>query len=200
MARDSRGRRSAQTALYLIAQAFVRWMAPVLSFTAEEVWQFLPDTSAPSVFLTTWDAELPRLPDTVAMNASFFEKMRAVRDAVNKQIEAERNANRLGSALEAEVVLYADANLKSLLDSLENELRFLLITSSACVKAEHEAPLDAVVTDVAGLRLIIHPTMHAKCDRCWHRREDVNKHADYPGLCSRCVENEAGPCEIRRFA
>jgi isoleucyl-tRNA synthetase len=200
MARDSRGRRSAQTALYFIAEAFVQWMAPVLSFTAEEIWQYLPESSAPSVFLTTWGAKLPRLPETLSMNAHFFEKMRAVRDAVNKQIEAERNAGRLGSALEAEVVLYADANLKPLLDSLENELRFLLITSSASVKAEHDAPLDAVVTEVPGLRLMIHPTTHAKCDRCWHRREDVNQNTDYPGLCSRCVENVAGPGETRRFA
>lgn len=200
MKHDSLGRRSAQTALYHIASAFVRWMAPILSFTAEEIWQHLPGTPSPSVFLTTWDTGLPLLPASMPMNAVFFEKIRAVRDAVNKQIEAERNAGHLGSALEAEVVLYADAALKPILDALGEELRFVLITSSATVKAEHDAPLNAVVTEVPGLRLVISATTHAKCDRCWHRRDDVNTNIDYPGLCSRCVENVAGPGEVRRFA
>lgn len=200
MAKDSRGRRSAQTALYHIVHAFVRWMAPILSFTAEEVWQFIPGKTEPSVLLTTWMTNLPLLPASMPMNPDFWQKMQSVREAVNKEIENQRNAGKLGSALEAEVVLYAGAQLKPQLELLKNELRFVLITSSACVKGEHEAPLDAVLTDVAGLRLVVTPTTHQKCERCWHRREDVNTNQDYPGLCGRCVENVAGTGEVRQFA
>lgn len=200
MSENSRGRRSAQTALYHILQAFVRWMAPILSFTAEEIWQLMPVKTESSVFLTTWYQSLPMLPASMPMNPDYWKKMQQIREAVNKEIENQRNAGRLGSALEAEVVLYAGASLKSSLDQLEDELRFVLITSSASVKAEHDAPLDAVLTDIPGLRLVVRPTTHEKCDRCWHRREDVNADTSYPGLCGRCVQNVGGAGEKRCFA
>lgn len=199
MPTNSCGRRSAQTALFYIVNAFVRWMAPMMSFTAEEVWQFVPGKSAQSVFLTHW-YDLPAgLPDD-SMDETYWEKIRTVRDAVNKEIENQRNAGKLGSALEAEVTLYCGPNLKQQLDKLEDELRFILITSYAKVMPEHQAPLDAIMTEVPGLLLKITATTFEKCERCWHRREDVNEDAAYPGLCARCVMNVSGTGEIRNYA
>lgn len=200
MQANSRGRRSAQSALYHIAHAMVRWMAPIMSFTADEIWHYLPGDREASVLLTTWYDQLAVLPETDEFNIAYWEKIRAVRDAVNKEIENQRNANKIGSALEAEVTLYCAPNLKAQLDVIENELRFILITSSAKVIAEHAGPVDTVVTDVPGLSLIIEPTLYAKCDRCWHRRADVDANKEYPGLCGRCVENVAGAGEVREFA
>lgn len=200
MAENSLGRRSAQTALYHIIHAFVRWMAPIMSFTAEEIWQYIPGKHAESVLLTTWYDKLASLSDVETMNQDYWEKIRAVRDAVNKEIENQRNAGKVGSALEAEVNLYSGAHLKANLDALENELRFVLITSAAQVIPEHNGPLDVVMTDVPGLALKVEPTSQPKCERCWHRRKDVGVNPNYPGLCGRCVENVAGPGEVREFA
>lgn len=200
MATNSIGRRSAQTALYHIAHALVRWLAPILSFTAEEIWRYLPGVKEESVLLTTWYEELAPLPEFEVMNAEFWEKIRLVRDAVNKEIEKQRGENKMGSALEAEVTLYCGPHLKNQLDALEDELRFVLITSAAKVVAEHAGPVDPIATDVAGLSLSVVATIQPKCERCWHRRSDVNKNAQYPGLCGRCVENVAGPGEERHYA
>ncbi len=198
MQTNSRGRRSAQTALYHIAHALVRWMTPILSFTAEEIWQYLPGKKEESVLLTTWYTNLAKLPDDIDMNDAYWEKIHAVRDAVNKEIENQRNAGKIGSALEAEVFLYCAPGLKTILDKLGDELRFVLITSYAKVIAEQ--PVDAVLTDVPGLSLKIAATSYAKCERCWHRREDVGANKEYPGLCGRCVINVAGTGEEREYA
>lgn len=200
MAKDSIGRRSAQTALYHIINALVRWMAPIMSFTAEEIWQYMPGKKPESVFHTEWYDQLATLPADELMNEAYWEKIHAVRDAVNKEIENLRNAGKLGSALEAEVNLYCGPGLQHLLQALENELRFVLITSYANVIPEHAGPIDTIVTDVPGLALKIAATNFAKCERCWHRREDVGANPDYPGICSRCVENIAGGGEVRHFA
>lgn len=200
MAKDSRGRRSAQTALYHIVHAFVRWIAPVLSFTADEIWGYIPGVKSDSVLLNQWYQDLAVLDEEAVMNAAFWDKVRAVRDAVNKEIEAQRNNGKVGSALEAEVTLYCGTSVKPLLDALQNELRFILITSAATVMADSNAPLDAVVTEVPGLSLQVRATQNAKCERCWHRTSDVNTNAEYPGICGRCVENIAGGGEVRQYA
>ena len=150
--------------------------------------------------LTTWYTDLAMLPIDDMMNQSYWEKIRAVRDAVNKEIENQRNAGKIGSALEAEVHLYCAPNVKEQLDALQNELRFVLITSFAKVIAEHAGPVDTVSTDVPGLSLKIEATSNPKCERCWHRRADVGANLDYPGLCGRCVDNVAGKGEEREYA
>lgn len=200
MATNSRGRRSAQTALYHIVNALVRWMAPVMSFTAEEIWQYIPGKKLESVFLNNWYTDLAELPQDEFMSQAYWEKIRAVRDAVNKEIENQRSAGKIGSALEAEVYLYCGPNLRQQLDALGDELRFVLITSFAKVIAEHSGPLDTIVTDVPGLALKVEPTTQPKCERCWQRRPDVGANPAYPGICGRCVENITGPGEVRNFA
>lgn len=200
MAKESLGRRSAQTALYHIAHALVRWMAPITSFTAEEIWQFIPGKDEDSIFLTTWYDKLAELPDDLDMNRAYWEKIRTVRDAVNKEIENQRNAGKIGSALEAEVYLYCAPHLQKLLDALGNELRFVLLTSFAKVVPEHAGPIDTVTTEVPGLSLKIEATKNSKCERCWHRRADIGINPQYPGICERCVENVAGVGEVRKYA
>jgi isoleucyl-tRNA synthetase len=200
MAADSRGRRSAQSALYHIVNAFVRWMAPVMTFTAEEIWQYIPGVTVESVLLSGWYQGLPALSQDDEMNEDYWLKILLVRDAVNKEIEAQRNAGKIGSALEADVTLYCGSTIKPALDALENELRFVLITSGATVLPDSNAPLDAVATEVAGLSLQVKTTTNAKCERCWHRCADVSANTDYPGLCGRCVMNVAGPGEARYYA
>jgi isoleucyl-tRNA synthetase len=201
MQTNSLARRSTQTALYHIVEALVRWMAPILSFTAEEIWQYIPGKRNESVFLNTWYTDLPALQDSDSMNQLYWEKVRLVRDAVNKQIENCRNNGKIGSALEAEVHLYCESELKAQLDYLEDELRFVLITSKAKVQlADSHLENDVTQTDVPGLWVKVIPLEVLKCERCWHRRMDVGKNPAHATLCLRCVENVDGSGEVRKFA
>lgn len=198
---DSLPRRSAQTAMYHIIEALVRWMAPILSFTAEEIWQYIPGKRNESVFLNTWYEDLPKMGDDEIMDSSYWEEIRQVRDAVNKEVESQRNAGNLGAALEADVDLYCEPHLKKRLDMLGNELRFILITSGAKVFPLNSQHIHGVVkTEISGLSVKVTPVTYQKCERCWHRREEVGQLADHPTLCARCVENVVGEGEARKFA
>jgi isoleucyl-tRNA synthetase len=197
---NSLPRRSTQTAMFHIIEALVRWLAPILSFTAEEIWQYIPGPRNESVFLNTWYTSFPVLAKDVRMNHAYWEKLRLVRDAVNKEIEKLRHEGKLGSPLEAEVHLYCEPPLKMDLDALENELRFVLITSSTKVHLADKDMDELVATDVPGMWLKVMPLTVAKCERCWHRRSDVGFDPHYPTLCLRCVENVSGKGEVRKYA
>jgi isoleucyl-tRNA synthetase len=203
---DSIPRRSAQTAMYHVVEALVRWFAPVMSFTAEEIWQHIPGKRAASVFLSMWH-ELPPVSCADSevgrdMDADYWERVITVREAVSKELEKLRISGGIGSSLDAEVDLYADAQTAGLLRALEDELRFVLITSYARVHDDADRPADAVTADVPGLQLGLQvvPSKHPKCVRCWHHREDVGSDPDHPELCGRCVENVEGEGEQRRYA
>jgi isoleucyl-tRNA synthetase len=200
--RDSVARRSAQTALYHIVEAMTRWLAPILSFTAEEIWRNLPGPRGPSVFLTTWYTGLFAVGDDEPLNAACWDRLIDVREAASKELEKLRVAGGIGSGLDAEVDLYGDGELAVDLGRLGDELRFFLITSCARVHPLAAKPEDAVETSVNGQPLAIRvaPSAHAKCVRCWHHREDVGRNADHPELCGRCVENAFGAGEDRKFA
>lgn len=200
MQEKSLGRLSAQTALFHIVHALSRWMMPILSFTAEEIWEHIPGKHEASILLTEWYDGLQSLKEDESMNRSFWVKIQAVRDAVNKEMERLRALQKLGSALEAHVALYCAPHLRKELAQLEDELKFILITSSATVKAEHEGPLDMICTDVPGLSLVITPSTDPKCERCWHRPEDIGKDHTHPTLCGRCILNISGEGETRRYA
>ncbi len=197
---DSNARRSAQTALYCIADAMVRWIAPILSFTAEEIWENLPGERADSVFLVEWAKDLPRLDSGAAMGRAFWQRIMEVRGAVNREMEAQRAAGRLRGSLDAEVTLYCADALRATLDELGDELRFALITSAAALAPLADAPADATATDIDGLRLSVQVSSHAKCERCWHHSADVGQHSAHPTLCGRCVLNVDGAGERRHFA
>jgi isoleucyl-tRNA synthetase len=197
---DSVARRSCQSALFHIAEALVRWIAPILAFTAEEIWQFLPGERNQSVMLNTWYEGLVELPQDAGFDRAYWEQVMAVKTAVNKELENLRAAKAIGGSLQAEVTLFAEDALAASLARLGNELRFVLITSTAAIAPLASAPVDAVETEVAGLKLRILKSGHAKCARCWHHREDVGAHAAHPELCGRCVDNIEGPGEVRHYA
>ena len=197
-------RRSAQTAMYHIAEAMVRWLAPVLSFTAEEIWTHLPGTRAASVFHSTWHT-LPKVPaDSIDWDALI-----ALRSAVARELERLRDAGAIGAPLEARVELFCEAADHARFSALGDELRFLFITSEASVERiasaadrERLVGLGAVAAqaDPAGVLLRVTPTTAPKCVRCWHRREDVGSSAEHPELCGRCIGNLEGPGEARHYA
>lgn len=197
---DSLARRSAQTALYHIIQALVRWCAPILSFTAHEIWQEIPQAGAESVFLTEWYQGLATLPEDEnqpLLTRAYWQQVMAVKTAVNKEIEEARTRKEVGSGLSAEVTLYVAPELKARLALLADELRFVLITSSATLSDQNG---EGQVTDVVGLNVKVTPSTYTKCVRCWHYRADVGSHAEHPEVCARCVENVAGQGEVRHFA
>ncbi len=200
---NSLARRSCQTALYHMAEAISRWIAPVLSFTAEEIWENLPGERVESVFLAEW-YELPATNSSDVMGDAFWTTCLAVRQDVNKAMEAERAAGNIRGSLDASVVLYVSDELKALLATLGDELRFVLITSGAELASIADAPADASAHvrtgEIEGLKVTVSASEAEKCERCWHRRDDVGSHAEHPTLCGRCVTNVAGDGETRHFA
>ncbi|WP_202758332.1 isoleucine--tRNA ligase [Delftia acidovorans] len=178
----SLARRSAQTALHQITHAMLRWMAPFLSFTAEEAWKVFGDSE--SIFLETY-TDLPAGDEALLAK---WARLREIRDVVNKDIEAVRTEGRVGSSLQAEVSVSAQPEDLALLQSLGDDLKFVFITSAA--EALAGEALQAAVT----------PSSHAKCDRCWHYRADVGINPEHPSLCGRCDSNLHGAGEERHKA
>jgi isoleucyl-tRNA synthetase len=196
-AADSRARRSAQTAMYHIAESMVRWLAPVLSFTAEEIWRFLPGEHSESVFLETWHA-VPETPSDSIDWASLIQ----LRTDVVRGLEKLRDAGSIGAPLDAEVDVYCAPDEYARFNALGEELRFLFITSQARVHEVAAPPDEAVLatsTGRGGVWISMKPASDPKCVRCWHRRPDVGKYPEHPELCGRCVTNVEGPGEQRKF-
>ncbi len=193
---DSVARRSCQTALYHIAEALVRWMAPILSFTADEVWGYLPGEREKYVFTGEWYEGLFGLADSEAMNDAFWDELLKVRGEVNKVIEQARADKKVGGSLEAAVTLYAEPELSAKLTALGDELRFVLLTSGATVADYNDAPADAQQSEVLkGLKVALSKAEGEKCPRCWHYTQDVGKVAEHAEICGRCVSNVAGDGE-----
>ena len=182
----SLARRSAQTAMHHIAEAMVRWLAPILSFTAEEIWQHLPGPHGASVFHAVWH-EFPALP----ADGIDWDVLLALRGEVARELERLRGAGDIGAPLEAEVEIRCPPAELQRLGALGAELRFFLITSAATLIA------DPAVTATT---IKVTPTTAPKCVRCWHRLPDVGTHAEHPELCGRCVSNVEGAGEERRHA
>ncbi|WP_392552869.1 isoleucine--tRNA ligase [Orbus wheelerorum] len=195
---DSVARHSCQTALYHIVQAMVRWIAPVLSFTADEIWQYLPIDNKPEfVFADEWYQGLFTLADSEKMNSQYWGHILQIRDEVNKVLEQGRNDKVIGGSLEASVTLYADEALFAALSSLQNELRFVLLTSQAIVKPLAQATANAISTEIEGLKIELDKAQGDKCPRCWHYTVD-NEPTTH--LCKRCDTNIHGNGEVRQFA
>ena len=185
--RDSAARRSAQSALHHITQILLRLMAPILSFTAEEAWEVLNPGREESVFFHTWDGVLPPQAGEEALMVK-WARLREIRALVQKSLEELRQGGGIGSSLQAEVSLAAPEGDRALLESLGDDLRFVLITSTASVEPG------------SSLAVRVTPSAHAKCDRCWHYREDIGADPRHPAICGRCVSNIEGPGEERRHA
>ncbi|RXD90795.1 class I tRNA ligase family protein, partial [Xanthomonas perforans] len=189
MAEDARGRRSAQSAMYHVAEAFVRWIAPVLSFTAEELWGYLPGQHVDNVLFATWYDGLAPLPADAALTGADFDKLLVLREQVAKVLEPMRANGAIGAALEAEITVAADAQTAARWQPLAEELRFLFISGDVTVTA---ASTDDIFVSAQ-------PTTKAKCVRCWHHQASVGSDPRHPELCSRCVSNIEGPGEQRRW-
>ena len=197
---DSLARRSAQTALFDILEALVRWITPILSFTADEIWRCMPGERTQTVFAATWYEGLAELPADAALGRDFWDLAMQLKTAVNRELERARNAGIVGGSLEAEVQLFCDAPLASQIARLGQELRFVLISSAASIHPASDAPPEAVGTELPGLQLLVRPAPGTKCVRCWHRLEDVGSHAAHPELCGRCIDNVDGAGEVRQYA
>ena len=191
MGEDSRGRRSAQSAMFRIAEAFVRWIAPVLSFTADEMWSHLPGERAGNVLFATWYDGLAPLGGDAALSASDMDGLLALREQVAKVLEPMRAAGEIGAALDAEIELRCGVAEQNRLAPLADELRFLFISGDVRVVPDAEAK------GVVGV--FAQATTKAKCVRCWHRRGDVGADPRHPELCMRCVSNIEGPGETREW-
>ncbi|CDH25777.1 isoleucine--tRNA ligase [Xenorhabdus bovienii] len=197
---DGLARRSCQSALYHIAEALVCWMAPILSFTADEVWNELPGNRAQYVFTEEWYDGLFGLADGADMNDTFWAELLEVRGEVNKVLEQARADKHIRSSLEAAVTLYADEALVEKLNKLSDELRFVLLTSQIEVATYAAAGNDAQQTELKGLKVAFHKADGEKCPRCWHYAKNVGLVAEHAELCGRCVTNVAGNGEERKFA
>ncbi|MBT4256968.1 MAG: isoleucine--tRNA ligase, partial [Gammaproteobacteria bacterium] len=197
---DSVARRSTQTALYHILEMFSRLIAPILSFTGDEIWKSIPGERAESVFLSNFSESEAEYPESAELNDAFWQKLMAVKTAVNKELEAKRAEKSVGASLSAEVDLYCDSQTAEILNRLGSELRFVLIVSRVGVSPLEEAPATAIASEADGLKIVVKASDHEKCERCWHHREDVGSDAKHPELCQRCVENIEGEGEYRSFA
>jgi len=194
----SPARRSAQTVLLHIAEAMTRWIAPILSFTADEIWKLLPGDRSQTVFIQTWYPVPAVSSNDVA--ADDWTTLLAAREAVKKELETLRAAGTIGSALDADVALYAEAEAEAALAKVGDELRFWFITSDATTQPLSLKPATASEAKLANGQTIwisATATSAEKCGRCWHRRPDVGTHAAHPALCGRCVANVDGSGEAR---
>jgi len=191
---DSLARRSAQSALFHISHAMVRWLAPILSFTAEEIWQFLPGSSNESIFLQTWYEGLE-----AKFNNHSIDVSRDINSHLRKELEEMRRDKIIGSSLDAEVDIYCeDENYQALLE-MKDELRFVFITSDAKVHPLKDKPVNAKDIDKS-LAILVRKSEYEKCDRCWHHRPEIGQNILHKDLCSRCIENVTGDGETRIFA
>ena len=194
MREDSPGRRSAQSAMYRIAEAFARWVAPILSFTADEMWQHLPantDTGPREghVLFATWYEGLAPLPQDAPLDGARFDRLLALREQVSKVLEPMRASGEIGAALEAEVSIECAADDVTWLAPLADELRFLFISGDVQVSTGAGT----------GMHVRAQASGKSKCVRCWHHRADIGAHAAHPELCGRCVSNVEGVGEERHW-
>lgn len=185
---NSRSRRSAQTALHHVTHTLLKLLAPILSFTIEEAWADLHGSiDTPSIFTELFHtAPAPADADTLAPR---WLRLREIRAEAMREIETVRGRGEIGSSLAAELDVTAEGEDLALLQGLGDDLRFVLIVSRA-----------AVHSGTGSVRIEVHASTHAKCDRCWHHREDVGHAPEYPGLCGRCVDNLYGAGEPRSHA
>jgi isoleucyl-tRNA synthetase len=194
---DSAPRRSAQTALNHVAQAMVRWLAPILSFTAEEAWGYLPGIPNESVFLNTWHQFPAGAERILPVDWPSFISLKA---DVARELERLRGLGSIGSSLEADVTVFVPEALAPHFEKMHDELRFLLITGQAEVATTAAIPASAVKATQEDVWIEVKPSSHLKCVRCYQLRSDVGSNPQHPEICARCVLNVEGPGEERRFA
>ena len=197
--RDSLSRRSAQTAMYHILESLVRWIAPVLSYTAEEIWAVMPGDRVDSVLMAEWYDGLFGLDDG-AYDAAFWKETMGLINTVNEAIEPLRMDKVIRGSLEATVHIQPRNEFhRKFLEKWDDELRFILIVSEASIEAD-ETVVPANCYETPDYFVWIEKNTDEKCVRCWHQRADVGQSEEHPELCERCIENVTGAGEMRRLA
>lgn len=197
----SHARRSCQSAMYLIVNALIRWIAPILSFTSQEAYEQLPGyQKGEYIFTKYWYDKLSSLEPNSEFSHEYWQRILTIKNEVNKAIEQVRNNGLIGGSLEAEVTIYTNEAIAKDLLALQDELKFVLITSQVTVLVQ-KAPADAIVSEQIEASFVIKKSSYHKCERCWHYEEDVGSNPSHPTLCSRCIENiESEHGEKRSFA
>ena len=196
---DSLPRRSAQTALYHIAEAFVRWIAPILSFTAHEIWGYMPGDRQQSVFVAEWHP-LPRLTTEEQIDKGDWEIILQAKEAINKVLEAQRVEGVIKGSLQADIQLFAGPEIYQSLAKLGSELRFVTITSKAQLMPLQQVSGTAQDSTLDQLKIVVDRSVANKCVRCWHFIDDVGSHDQHPHICGRCIENIGTEGEVRQYA
>lgn len=192
---NSRERRSSQTAMYYIINALVRWIAPILSFTADEIWNQLPGKNTKYVFTEEWFNQLFDLNEHDVFNYQFWKFIIEIKNEVNKFLEEEIHDKNISHALEADLTLYVTTKLKDKLNVLGNELKFIFLTSKVQIKLYDKAPKNSKKsTNISFFKIFIKKIKGQKCPRCWHYSLK-----DHHKICSRCIENTIGNGEKRVF-
>ena len=189
-AKDSLTRKSAQTVLQTITRSMLQWMAPFLSFTAEEAWQIFAHRTADQTTIFTSEYQAIQTSDTGDALIQKWTEIRRIRQDVTKAIELKRENGELGSSLQAEIVIQAPSFEASLLKTIQDDLKFVMITSSAQVEEIDGVPL----------QVFVRTSSHAKCIRCWHYAPTVGSNPQHPELCQRCEMNLFADGEIRQYA
>tara|TARA_E500000178_G_scaffold5591_1_gene5732 strand:+ start:29102 stop:31924 length:2823 start_codon:yes stop_codon:yes gene_type:complete len=198
-AEDSLPRRSAQTALYHIAEAFSRWIAPILSFTGQEIWDHLPGEREKYVFTSSW-YPLQSMAEEEPITQQDWANILQAKEAINKVIEDQRNQGGIKGSLEADIKIFADTELFASLSKLGQELRFVTITSKAELAGIGDAPSNVADAHIEGLKVLVEKSTAHKCARCWHYIDDVGSNDKHPSVCGRCIDNIDGQGEARHYA
>jgi isoleucyl-tRNA synthetase len=199
MPTDSRGRRSAQSAMYRILEAMVRWLAPIVTFTAEEIWESMPGSRSESVLFETWYDGLDVREDGDARG--WWSTLLGVRNSASQVLERMRKDGQIGASLDAVVTIHADTATQAALAESAAELRFFFITSEVTLSPLEGRPTSAERVELDGAEVYVSATVSeaVKCIRCWQHRADVGANPDHPEICGRCVENVTGQGEDRRW-
>jgi isoleucyl-tRNA synthetase len=198
---DSLARRSCQTAVFHLLESMTRWIAPILSFTADEVWEYMPGSREDlGVFVAEWYQDLFAY-DNQTITPEVWNLLEQVRNEVSRTLETLRQDGKIGSGLDAEVTIYADQALIDQLQVFGDELRFVFITSEAGFAPLTERPKAEPVHLEGGFKFMVEagPSEHTKCVRCWHHREEVGSDSKHPELCGRCIDNVDGEGERRQY-
>jgi isoleucyl-tRNA synthetase len=191
---DSLARRSCQTAMYHMIHALTLWLAPILSFTAEEIWQYIPGFKGGSILTETWYNSLP---DCTFVDMKHWQNMQLLRDDVNKALEIQRQAGVIGSGLAARVHLYLSQSDMAWLSKIASELKFFFITSDCVLHVGETCAKPTHISETFNMPIMIEACEYEKCERCWHRHPTVGTSAEHSELCKRCIDNISGNDETR---
>ncbi|MFI4846951.1 MAG: isoleucine--tRNA ligase [Candidatus Makana argininalis] len=193
-------RRSCQTAIYHIIESLVRWISPIISFTADEIWDFIPGNRNKNIFLEEWYNCLYGLEEKSKFNNNFWKIIIKIRNEINKIIEIKRKNKIINSSLESCIILHAKPYIYNILKKLGNEIKFIFLTSKVLLSNYDNSDFNSIKCEnIEGLKINIIKIKGKKCPRCWHFENNNNYKKKYSDICKRCILNTLGSGEKRKF-